>query len=164
MRDSAHGSLTTDHRQRILGVDWGSRRIGLALSDPTGTIAQPLPYVERRSQAQATSAVAEIARTHGVVRIVVGLPRNMDGSEGPAALAARRFGGLLAESAKLVVEFWDERLTTAAAERAMVAAQVSRSRRREARDGVAAAWMLQGYLAARQWPPEATAMSDGGDA
>ncbi|MDR5684101.1 MAG: Holliday junction resolvase RuvX [Armatimonadota bacterium] len=142
-------SPTTSGGLCILGVDWGSKRIGLALSDPTGTIARPLPNVERRSDAQAAKAVAQIARAHGVVRIVVGLPRNMDGSEGPAAAAARRFGSHLAAATDLTIEFWDERLTTAAAERALVGADVSRSRRRRVRDGVAAAWMLQGYLAAR---------------
>lgn len=139
-----------DHRPRILLVDWGTKRIGLALSDPTATIAQPLPYIERRSEARAAAAVADVVRANRVGRIVVGLPRNMDGSEGPAAVAARRFGGRLAACTAAPVEFWDERLTTAAAERAMVAAGVSRSRRREARDGVAAAWMLQGYLARRR--------------
>jgi putative Holliday junction resolvase len=144
-----HGAPTTGHRSRVLAVDWGSKRIGLALSDPTGAIAQPLPHVERRSDAQALAAVAETAQMHRVGRIVVGLPRNMDGSEGAAAATARRFGTRLAERAGLAVDFWDERLTTAAAERALVAADVSRTRRRRVRDGVAAALMLQGYLAAR---------------
>lgn len=130
----------------LLGLDFGERRIGVAVSDELGFAARPLPAVERTSRAQDVARIGEIASRRKVHTIIVGLPLNMDGSVGPAARQAQRFAGLLRRELKLPVELWDERLTTAEAERALIAAGERRARRREVRDGVAAALILQGYL------------------
>ncbi|MDR5708321.1 MAG: Holliday junction resolvase RuvX [Armatimonadota bacterium] len=129
---------------RVLAVDLGARRVGLAVSDPTGTIAQPFRVLHRRSTREVLDAIAEVVAQLGPSRVVVGLPRNMDGTEGRMARAARRFGEALARRTRVPVEFWDERLTTVAAER-VLRGRVP-TRRRELRDGVAAALILEGYL------------------
>ncbi|GGJ12001.1 putative pre-16S rRNA nuclease [Alicyclobacillus cellulosilyticus] len=140
---------------RILAVDYGQARIGLALSDPTGMVAQALAVLPRRSDAEAAAEVARLAQDHGVERIVVGLPRNMDGSEGETAARCRRFARQLTAASGLPVEMYDERLTTAAAERMLVAADVGRRKRRQVLDAVAATLLLQGYLDARRAKGEA---------
>lgn len=129
---------------RVLAVDIGARRVGLAISDPTGTIAQPFRTLPRRSTREVLDAIAEVVACLGVSRIVVGLPRDLDGTEGRMARVARRFGASLAHRTRVPVEFWDERLTTRAAER--VLRGCSPTRRRELRDGVAAALILESYL------------------
>ncbi|MCS7172196.1 MAG: Holliday junction resolvase RuvX [Armatimonadetes bacterium] len=131
-------------RGRVLAVDLGARRVGLAVSDPTGTIAQPFRTLPRRSTREILDAIAEVVVRLGVSRVVVGLPRNMDGTEGRMARAARRFGEALARRTRVPVVFWDERLTTVAAEH--VLRGHAPTRRRELRDGVAAALILEGYL------------------
>ena len=134
----------------LLGLDFGERRIGVAVGDELGFAARPLPAVERTSRAQDVARIGEIASRRKVHTIIVGLPLNMDGSVGPAARQAQRFAGLLRRELKLAVELWDERLTTAEAERALIASGERRARRREVRDGVAAALILQGYLDAHR--------------
>lgn len=129
---------------RVLAVDIGARRVGLAVSDPTGTIAQPFRTLPRRSTREVLDAIAEVVACLGVSQIVVGLPRNLDGTEGRMARVARRFGASLAHRTRVPVEFWDERLTTRAAER--VLRGCSPARRRELQDGVAAALILESYL------------------
>ena len=104
---------------RILGVDTGTVRIGLAVSDPMGIFAQPFGAVQVKDTASAADEVARIARERGVEKIVVGLPRNMDGTLGPKAEEARAFGALLAEKTGLPVDEWDERMSTMAAERSL---------------------------------------------
>lgn len=133
---------------RVLAIDLGARRVGLALSDPSGRIAQPAGTVERQSTAQVIEAIADLVENLGVERIVVGLPRNMDGTEGKAARSARRFGAWLWRRTARPVEFWDERLSTVEAER--VLAFLPRNRRRSARDPVAASLILEGYLRRRR--------------
>lgn len=134
---------------RILGLDLGMRRIGVALSDPTGTIATPLATIVHRGFRQDVDRVAELCRVHGVTRIVVGWPRNMDGSAGPAARRSAKVALALGQALGLPVDLWDERLSTAAAERTLRGAGVPRDRRRDVRDRVAAAVILQAYLDAR---------------
>ncbi|MDR7416847.1 MAG: Holliday junction resolvase RuvX [Armatimonadota bacterium] len=129
---------------RVLAVDLGARRVGLAVSDPTGTIAQPFQTLPRRSTREVLDAIADVVVRLGVSRIVVGLPRNLDGTEGRMARVARRFGASLAHRTRVPVEFWDERLTTRAAEH--VLRDRPPARRRALRDGVAAALILEGYL------------------
>ena len=131
---------------RVLAVDLGSRRIGVALSDPTGTVAAPLETIAHRERRKDIAAVAALARAHGVARIVLGWPRNMDGTSGPAARRAEAFAEALRRVAGVPVDLWDERLSTVAADRALRDADVKRERRRALRDQIAAALILQSYL------------------
>src|SRR4029077_20974253 len=101
---------------RVLAVDPGSRRVGLAVSDPTGTIAQPLPTVDAEPQDNLPERLAGVARDRGAIRIIVGLPRRLDGSFGPEAKAARALADAVRKASRLPVELVDERLTTAQAE------------------------------------------------
>jgi len=131
---------------RTLAVDSGSKRVGLALSDPTGTIAQALPTVPAEPATTLAARVAEIAKTHDARSIVVGLPLRLDGTHGPEAAAARRLAHGIRQASRLPVELVDERLTTAAAERTLIAGGVRRAKRRLSVDGVAATLLLQGHL------------------
>ena len=135
---------------RILGVDLGERRIGIAASDLLGVTAQPVGVLEAKSEAEDIARVRERAEERRAGKIVVGLPLNMDGSEGPAARKARRFAAALEREAGLEVELWDERLTTVEAERMLIAADQRRAKRRQVRDRVAAALILQSYLDAHR--------------
>jgi putative holliday junction resolvase len=133
-----------------LGLDAGSVRVGLAATDPTATIASPLATLPRRDAAALWGRVREEARVRRADRVVVGLPRRLDGSEGDAAAAARALAGEAARETGLPVELWDERFSTVAAERALIEAGMRRERRRRTIDAVAAAIMLQGWLDARR--------------
>ena len=134
----------------VLGLDFGERRIGVAASDALGITARPLSVIERESRREDIARIGELASRRKVKVIVVGLPLNMDGSAGPAARRARRFAAALRRELGLEVEEWDERLSTVEAERALVVSDERRARRREVRDGVAAALILQSYLDARR--------------
>lgn len=134
---------------RVLGVDLGTVRIGIALSDPTGAVASPLDTIIHRDRRKDLAAVAAVARAHRVERIVVGWPRNMDGTAGPAAKRAEAFADSLRQMVDVPVDLWDERLSTVAAERILRDANVRRERRSSIRDRVAAAIILQAYLAVR---------------
>ncbi len=136
----------------MLAVDYGSRRIGLALSDPTGVATRPLPNVQRRGDDQAARQVAELARRHCAQAIVVGLPLRLDGTEGPQAQAARRFAQRLQQYSELPVRLWDERLTTVEAERLLAAGGVKGPRRRGLKDRVAASLLLRSFLQAHPDP------------
>ncbi len=134
---------------RVLGVDLGARRIGLACSDVTGTLASPLMVLERTGDvARDHAAIVAAAREAEAERIVVGLPLSLDGSDGPAARAARvEVDDLTAVAGPdLPVSAHDERLTTVSAERNLVAAGVKRRARRKIIDSAAAAVMLQSWL------------------
>ncbi len=131
---------------RILGVDFGERRIGLAVSDETGSIVVPVGSVSRRSDVQAASEVATAAREREVTRVVVGYPLNLDGSEGPSARRARNFARRLEGLAGIPVVLFDEGLTTVAAERNLMDAGLGPDRRAEARDAEAAAVLLRDYF------------------
>ncbi len=139
----------------MLAVDPGSKRVGLALSDPTGTIAQPLTAIAAEPRDTLAMRLAALAREHGALRIVVGLPRRMDGSAGPEAKAARMLATEVRSASKLPVELVDERLTTAAAERSLLEGGMRRDKRRANIDQVAAALLLQSHLdrARRASPP-----------
>lgn len=127
---------------RILGIDHGTKRIGLAISDELEMIAEPLPFVEADKPAQ----IAAIARERGIGKIVIGLPRNMDGSCGPSAAAAREYAEKLRRLVDAPIEMWDERLTTSQANRVLIEGNVSRAKRKERVDSMAAQLMLQSYL------------------
>ena len=135
---------------RVLGVDVGTRRIGVALSDPTGTIAQSLTVIPRTGWRVVLGEIQRLVEAHGVERIVVGLPLRLDATEGDAARDARAFAARLAASLPMPVVMQDERLSTAEAERVMVAQDARRRQRRQHRDAVAAAVFLQTYLDRRQ--------------
>ncbi len=135
---------------RILAVDPGTKRVGVAVSDPTGTIAQALATVPAEPRDSLAARLAGIAAEREAKRIVVGLPRRMDGSYGPEATAARQLADAIRQASGLPVELVDERLTTAAAERAMIEGGVRRAKRRESIDQVAATLLLQSYLDRRK--------------
>ena len=133
-------------RERLLGLDVGTKTIGMALSDTTRLVATPLDTIRRtRFRDEAKRLLAEIDR-HGVGGLVVGLPISLDGSEGPRAQGVRQFAKNLLAHRDLPLAFWDERLSTAAVEREMIAADLTRKRRAEIIDKVAAAYILQGLL------------------
>jgi putative holliday junction resolvase len=138
---------------RVLGVDLGTRRIGLALSDPGGVIASPLGVLERSGDVAADhGSIIAMAEEHGAERIVVGLPLALSGKVGPAAKAAldeiEELRGVAGDA--LPVEPFDERLTTVIAERDLIDAKMRRADRRQVIDKVAAAVMLQSWLEARR--------------
>lgn len=133
---------------RVLAVDLGDKRVGLAVSDPLGLTAQGLDTLERRGDRVDLEALRQTCAEREVARIVVGLPRNMDGSEGPRAQKSRAFARRLHEATGLPVFLWDERLSSAEAERVLIAADVSRQKRKQAVDRMAAQVILQGYLEA----------------
>jgi putative pre-16S rRNA nuclease len=135
---------------RILAVDPGSKRVGLALSDPTATIAQALATVPAQPADSLARRIVEIARTNEAARIVVGLPKRLDGSRGPEAMAAQALAGAIRKESGLPVELVDERLTTVAAERSLIAGGVRRDKRRLSVDRVAATLMLQAHLDRRR--------------
>jgi putative Holliday junction resolvase len=132
--------------QALIGLDLGTKTIGVAVSDRLRTVATPLETIRRRKFGLDASALLDIARKREAGGIVIGLPRNMDGSEGPRCQATRAFIRNLDPLTPLPVTFWDERLSTVAAERALLEADTSRRRRAEIIDNVAAAYILQGAL------------------
>lgn len=134
---------------RVMGVDPGTRRVGLALSDEDGVLASPLTVIDVKGEAATVARVAAEAERHEVKTLIVGLPLRLDGSEGEAAARARRFGARLGEHG-LAIVYWDERLSTAAAERAMLSAGMRRGERKKRVDKVAAAILLQSYLDAER--------------
>jgi putative holliday junction resolvase len=135
---------------RILAIDPGSKRVGLALSDPTATIAQALTTVSAEPAGSLAARIAQIARTSEAARIIVGLPKRLDGSRGPEANAAQALADAIRKASGLPVEMVDERLTTVAAERSLIAAGVRRDKRRLSVDRVAATLMLQAHLDRRR--------------
>ena len=133
--------------QRLIGLDPGSRTIGVALSDVSLLLASPYGSVRRGKLRDTATEVVAIARKEGAGGLVVGLPLSMDGSVGPAAQAARDWALALAEATQLPVALWDERLSSAAVNRFLVGeADLSRRKRAAAVDRMAAAWMLQAAL------------------
>jgi putative holliday junction resolvase len=138
---------------RILCLDMGQKRIGLAVSDPLGITAQGLEVWVRRDRQTDLDHLLKVAREYEVQRIVVGLPRHMDGRPGAAAAGILEFAGALGDALGVEVIPWDERLTTAAAERVLIQADVSRRRRRQVVDQLAAVLILQSYMDSLGNPP-----------
>jgi putative holliday junction resolvase len=132
--------------QRLLGVDLGTKTIGLALSDVNWTIATPLETIKRVKFTPDVEAMLGLAAKHGVGALVIGLPKNMDGTEGPRAQSTRSFVRNLLPKTELPIVFWDERMSTAAVTRTLMEADASRARRAELVDKMAAAYILQGAL------------------
>ncbi len=130
----------------IAGLDLGTKTIGVAVSDSMRSIATPVQTIKRRKFGLDAAMLLELTTTRLVNGIVLGLPMNMDGSEGPRCQATRAFARNLEKLTPLPITFWDERLSTVAAERALLAADTSRKRRAEVIDHVAAGYILQGML------------------
>lgn len=131
---------------RILGLDVGDRRIGVAISDELGITAQGLMLLECRDQRTDMAALQKVIAMHQIDRIVVGMPRNMDGSYGFQAQKTERFIQTLEQACQLPCIRWDERLTTLQAERLLIAAGQRRHKRKAVRDKIAAQLILQNYL------------------
>lgn len=130
----------------LMGLDFGTKTIGVAVSDGLRTVATPVETIKRKKFGLDADALLALAAKRGVVGLVLGLPLNMDGSEGPRAQSTRAFARNLEKLTDLPILFWDERLSTVAAERALLEADTSRKRRAEVIDHVAASYILQGAL------------------
>lgn len=130
----------------IAGLDFGTKTIGVAVADPRRSVATPLETIRRRKFSQDAARLLNIAAARDLAGFVLGLPINMDGSEGPRAQSTRAFARNLEKLTDLPIAFWDERLSTIAAERALLEADTSRRRRAEVIDHVAASFILQGAL------------------
>ena len=131
---------------RYLGVDLGTRRVGVAVSDELGLTAQALPTLEVATEEDALAAIRGLIDRYDVQEVVVGLPKNMNGTLGPAADRALGFARRLEEGGPTKVTMWDERLTSRAAERLLIEADVRRAKRKRAVDQMAAVLILQGFL------------------
>ncbi len=140
-------------RMRAFGLDVGTKTVGVALSDPLGITAQTLTTLRRTGLRSDLAALRRLAEDHQVTHAVVGLPLNMDGTEGASAARSRAFGEALAKALDIPVEYWDERLSTVAANRALRESTLSQQRRKAVVDQVAAAFILQGWLEARRPTP-----------
>lgn len=138
---------------RVLGIDYGEKRLGLAISDETHTIASGLEVYERSTPERDLQHLREVVERYEIEKIVLGLPLNMDGSLGPKAQEVLQFKQQLEEALKIPVEPVDERLTTQEAERVLLEADLSRRRRRAIRDRLAAVLILQGYLDRQRHSP-----------
>ena len=131
---------------RILGLDIGQKTIGLAISDPLGLTAQGLTTIHRKNKQSDIEELKKVCKEYEVETLVIGLPKNMNNSIGFAGEKIQEFAKLIDEEIGLKIEFWDERLTTVAAHRAMLEADLSRGKRKKIVDKVAATYILQGYL------------------
>ena len=130
----------------IAGLDLGTKTIGVAVSDGLRGVASPLTVIRRTKFTTDAEALLKIVADRALVGLILGLPRNMDGSEGPRAQSTRAFARNLERLTPLPISFWDERLSTVAAERALLEGDTSRKRRAEVIDQVAAGYILQGAL------------------
>jgi len=131
---------------RFLGLDIGNKRIGLALSDELGITAQGLPTLNRTTSGNDIRKLLEIVSQHKVEKIVIGLPKNMNGTLGKSAEQVLTFIQEMKVKTAIPVDLWDERLSTIAVTRTLISANVSRRRRKEVVDKLAAVYILQGFL------------------
>ena len=142
---------------RYLGIDYGTKRVGLAISDETGQIAFPLCVLDNSGQRRVAGEINRIAGERQVGALVLGLPLNLDGSKGLAAENVEHFADILKQYVTIPLAFWDERLSTRIAERAMIEGGLSRMRRKQSIDQATAQIILQSYL-------DASAVQEGRDA
>jgi putative Holliday junction resolvase len=144
---------------RILAIDYGSQRIGLALSDPTGTLARPLPFVPAKGDAKLAREIIELAKTHEVHLFILGLPRNMDGTSGEAAAKVQAFAEIFRQATTTPLKLIDERLSTVQASRQLQESGKNTRKQRGQIDSESACVLLQGYLDSQQsfplLPPDA---------
>lgn len=131
---------------RILGLDIGDRTIGVAISDPLGYTAQGVTTIRRKNEDKDIEELAKLCKEYNVETIVSGLPKNMNGTVGPQSEKVLAFCEILKRKIDIPVKMWDERLTTVAAEKAMLEADLSRAKRKKIIDKMAATYILQGYL------------------
>ena len=131
---------------RLLGIDYGTVRIGLALSDPTRTLASPLPFLENNSPQQVTQVLSELIETHQISALIIGVPRNMDGTYGPSAQKVRDFISQLQKDILLPITPIDERLTTAQASKQLAGIGLNQKQLRKKVDSSSACLILQQYL------------------
>lgn len=131
---------------RVMGLDVGDKTIGVAISDPLGLTAQGIETIRRDQEVDYWHRLEDLCKDYQIEKIVVGLPRNMNGTYGPRAELAKEFAGLLEQKLELNVAMWDERLSTVAANRALLDADLSRKKRKKVIDKMAAVFILQGYL------------------
>ena len=131
---------------RILAIDYGEKRIGVAISDIMGIIAQPLDTIQRKDYEEDLKNIKNIIKQNSVVEVVIGLPKNMDGRLGDSAMKIVHFVSQLRKAIDLPIRVWDERLTTAESEKLLIESDVSRKKRRKKIDKIAASLILQGYL------------------
>ncbi len=131
---------------RIMGLDLGEKTIGVALSDPMGMIARGVEVIKRKTMEEDVKYLFALLQEYEVEKIVLGLPLNMNNTEGPGAKMARDFGRKLTSETGVPVVFWDERLTTVAAEKILLEADMSRAKRKKVIDKMAAVFILQNYL------------------
>lgn len=131
---------------RILGLDVGEKTIGVAISDPLGYTAQGVKTIRRQNKKVDIEELISLCSEYNVDTIVVGLPKNMNGTIGPTGEKILNFCELIKESINIPIKMWDERLTTVAANRAMLEADLSRAKRKKLVDKIASTYILQGYL------------------
>lgn len=137
---------------RIMGLDFGSKTVGVAVSDPLGITAQGVEIIRRKSEnklRQTLARIEELVAEYGVTELVLGYPKNMNGTEGERCEKTKEFQEMLQRRTGLPVALWDERLTTVAADRAMLEAGLDHRERKEHVDEIAAVLILQGYMAAK---------------
>lgn len=131
---------------RILGLDIGEKKIGVAISDELGFTAQGIDVIERKEDGKDIDEICNIISKYKVNKVIVGLPKNMNGTLGPSSEAVEKYAEELKTAMDIELDFWDERLTTVAAERILIKADVSRKKRKGVIDKVAASIILQSYL------------------
>jgi len=146
IRKLAELSSHLTHGRPMLGLDLGEKTIGLALSDMTLLIATPFSTLKRSKFTRDAESLATIIGEHEIAGLIIGLPINMDGSEGPKCQSVRQFAANLLGRMDMEIAFWDERLSTVAVTRTMVEADISRAKQKQAVDKMAAAYILQGAL------------------
>ena len=146
LADTAEFIAALPERGALAGLDLGDKTIGVAVSDLRRQIATPVQTIRRRKFTLDAQDLLSLCRARGIVALVLGLPLNMDGSEGPRVQSTRAFARNLSGLCDLPIGFWDERLSTVAAERALLAFDTSRAKRAEVIDHVAAGFILQGFL------------------
>lgn len=145
-------TMTPKAQGRVLAIDYGLARVGLAISDPLRIAAQPLTTLERRGDKHICREIAEIVQERDVREIVVGLPVDMSGRDSQQTQLVQAFIDRLKRHVRIPVETWDERLTTVAAERVLDEASTKRRKKKKAIDQIAAALILEGYLARSRFP------------
>jgi putative holliday junction resolvase len=141
-----HFAAALPQGRAVFGLDFGEKTIGVALSDLRRSVASPILVIRRTKFTEDAKALLALIAERNIAGLILGLPRNMDGSEGPRAQATRAFARNLSRLTDLPIGYWDERLSTVAAERALLEADTSRKRRGEVIDQVAAGFILQGAL------------------
>jgi len=144
--EKAFAAPSLSENARVLALDWGSKRVGLALSDPLGLTAQGLPTLTRRNKQQDLNYLQSLARKHRVALVLLGKPLQMDGEEGTQAEKARLLAKVLEKHLNIEVRLWDERLTTVQAHRILLEAGVSPAKRNQSVDRMAAVLLLQNFL------------------